>query len=53
MIKLILCEWKNEFEIVKLLLENNRLIFGKDDLLDLQAFHLRQLNRYINITDEN
>lgn len=38
---LILCEGPNELAIINLLLDNNKLKFTRDDLLDLRPFHAR------------
>lgn len=40
---LIMCEGPNELKIVNLLLDNNKLKFTRDDLLDMRPFHARQL----------
>lgn len=40
---LVMCEGPNELAIVNLLLDSNKLIFSRDDLLDLRPFHARQL----------
>ena len=44
MIRLIMCEGSNELEIMRILIKNNKLIFGEDDLLGLTPYHARQLN---------
>lgn len=36
---LVMCEGSNELEVVRILLANNRLIFGEDDLLGLTPYH--------------
>ena len=41
---LIMCEGPNELKIINLLLENNKLKFSYDDLLDMRPFHARQLS---------
>jgi len=41
--RLIMCEGANELEIVRILLANNRLIFGEDELLGLTPYHARQI----------
>ena len=46
---LILCEGPNELAIINLLLDNNKLKFTRDDLLDLRPFHARQLTSPIII----
>ena len=40
---LIMCEGPNELEIIKILLEHNKLIFTNDDLLNLVPYHARQI----------
>lgn len=40
---LIMCEGPNELEIVRMLLEDDKLIFTKDDLLNLVPYHARQI----------
>ena len=40
---LIMCEGPNELEVVNILLENDLLIFGEDDLIGLRAYHARQI----------
>ena len=46
---LIMCEGANELKIVNLLLDNNKLKFTRDDLLDMRPFHARQLAYHGNI----
>lgn len=41
---LIMCEGPNERQIIDILLDNNLLIFGRDDLLGLVPYHARQIN---------
>ena len=41
--RLIMCEGSNELEIIRILLENDVLIFTEDDLLGLTPFHARQI----------
>jgi len=38
---LIMCEGPNELKIVNLLLDNGKLKFTRDDLLDMCPFHAR------------
>ena len=38
-----MCEGPNELKIMRLLLENDALIFREDDLLGLTAYHARQI----------
>ena len=40
---LIMCEGPNELEIIRILLEHNKLIFTEDDLLNLVPYHARQI----------
>ena len=40
---LIMCEGPNELKIINLLLDNDKLRFTRDDLLDMRPFHARQL----------
>ena len=42
---LIMCEGSNELEVMRILLDHNRLIFTADDLLGLRPFHARQINK--------
>ena len=48
--KLILCEGPNEKVIIDILLENNLLIINKDDLIGLQPYHARQIDKAANIS---
>ncbi len=41
--QLIMCEGPNELKVMKILLENDALIFTEDDLLGLTAYHARQI----------
>lgn len=41
---LIMCEGPNELKVINLLLDNGKLKFTRDDLLDMRPFHSRQLN---------
>lgn len=41
--RLIMCEGPNELEVVRILLENDALIFGEDELLGLTPYHARQI----------
>lgn len=41
---LIMCEGPNELEIIRILLENNKLKFTEDDLLGLTPYHARQIS---------
>lgn len=40
---LIMCEGSNELEVIKMLLEHDKLIFTNDDLLNLVPYHARQI----------
>ena len=40
---LIMCEGPNELEIIKMLLEQDKMILDSDDLLNLVPFHARQI----------
>lgn len=40
---LIMCEGPNELEIIRMLLEQDKLIFTEDDLLNLVPYHARQI----------
>ncbi len=58
MIRLIMCEGPNELEIMRILIRNDKLIFGEDDLLGLTPYHARQLSNSqvrteLNIYPEN
>ena len=41
--RLVMCEGPNELEIINILLENDALVFGEDELLGLSAYHARQI----------
>jgi uncharacterized protein (UPF0216 family) len=41
--RLIMCEGSNELTVVRILLENDALIFTEDDLLGLTSYHARQI----------
>lgn len=49
---LIMCEGPNEKEIIKILLENNCLIFTEDDLLGLTPYHARQIKSSAQVRTE-
>lgn len=49
---LIMCEGPNEKEIIKILLENNRLKFSEDDLLGLTPYHARQIKSSAQVRTE-
>ena len=40
---LIMCEGPNELEVIRILLENDKLKFSADDLLNLVPYHARQI----------
>ena len=40
---LVMCEGPNELEIIRILLEHDKLIFRNDDLLNLVPYHARQI----------
>lgn len=42
--RLIMCEGPNELEIMRILIKNDKLIFGEDDLIGLTPYHARQLS---------
>ena len=41
--RLVMCEGPNELTLIKILPENDALIFSEDDLLGLTAYHARQI----------
>ncbi len=41
--RLIMCEGPNELGIMRILLENDKLIFGEDDLIGLEPYFARQI----------
>ena len=43
--RLIMCEGPNELEVVRILLQNDALVFGEDDLLGLTPYHARQIGK--------
>lgn len=42
---LVMCEGPNELAIINMLLNENRLIFSNEDLLNLVPFHARQIDK--------
>lgn len=40
---LIMCEGSNELKVMNMLLDAGKLLFSRDDLLDMRPFHARQL----------
>ena len=40
---LLMCEGTNEEELLELLLDNNKLIFKRDDLIGLKPYNIRNL----------
>lgn len=49
---LVMCEGPNEKKIMDILLDNNRLIFSRDDLLGLNVYHARQINKSAQVRTE-
>ena len=49
---LIMCEGSHELEIVRILLQNDRLIFVEDDLLGLTPYHARQIGNNAQVRTE-
>ena len=41
--RLIMCEGPNELEIIRILLNNNKLIFGEDDLIGFMQIIMDQI----------
>ena len=41
--RLIMCEGPNELEIMRILIENESLVFTEDDLIGLEPYHARQI----------
>lgn len=41
--RLIMCEGSNELEVMRILLDNDKLVFGEDDLIGLEPYHARQI----------
>ena len=50
--RLIMCEGPNELQIMRILLENNCLIFGEDELLGLTPYHARQIKGSAQVRTE-
>lgn len=50
--RLIMCEGPNELEIVRMLLENDALTFGEDELLGLTPYHARQIETNSQVRTE-
>ncbi len=48
---LIMCEGNDEKTIIDLLLDNNKLIFTREDLIGSTPYHIRQLKHSSIITD--
>ena len=46
---LIMCEGPNELEIIRMLLEHNKLVFNEDDLLNLVPYHARQIAKSVAV----
>ena len=57
--RLIMCEGPNELAIMRILLSNDKLIFGEDDLIGLEPYHARQIvsngqvNRWLFLSLKN
>lgn len=49
---LIMCEGPNEREIIRILLEHDRLLFTEDDLLGLTPYHARQIKTSAQVRTE-
>lgn len=49
---LIMCEGPNELEIIRILLENDLLVFNEDDLLGLTPYHARQIKTSAQVRTE-
>ena len=49
---LIMCEGPNEREIIRILLENDMLVFSEDDLLGLTPYHARQIKTSAQVRTE-
>ena len=41
--RLIMCEGSNELTIMRILLENGKLLFGREELIGLEPYHARQI----------
>jgi len=50
--RLIMCEGPNELKIIRILLDNDFLIFGEDDLLGLTPYHARQIKGSAQVRTE-
>lgn len=50
--RLVMCEGPNELAIIRILLEQNKLIFGEDDLIGLTPFHARQIKSNAQVRTE-
>lgn len=42
---LIMCEGPNELEIIRMLLEHDKMLLAEDDLLNLIPYHARQISK--------
>ena len=47
---LVMCEGPNELEIIRILLEHDKLIFTSDDLLNLVPYHARHSSETLFFT---
>lgn len=50
--RLIMCEGPNELKVMRILLDNDCLIFGEDDLLGLTPYHARQIKGNAQVRTE-
>ncbi len=50
--RLIMCEGPNELEVMRILIEHDKLIFGEDDLIGLTPYHARQINGSAQVRTE-
>ena len=41
--RLIMCEGPNELAVMRILIAQEKLIFGEDELIGLTPFHARQI----------
>ena len=50
--RLIMCEGPNELAIMRILIAQDKLIFGEDDLIGLTPFHARQIKNNAQVRTE-
>ena len=50
--RLIMCEGPNELGIMRILIENDKLIFGEDELIGLTPYHARQIANNATVQTE-